>query len=67
MIFTFKKYENLKEIRKSDPILEHKHYQTIRWLKITLTSWILGFIFLAVTLFILEKNNLLINHIKGIF
>ncbi len=33
----------------------------------TIVIWVIGFISLGVTLFILESNNLLINHSKGIY
>lgn len=39
----------------------------IKWMLITFLCWFLGFALMAGTLFLLEENNLLINHSKGIY
>lgn len=38
-----------------------------KWFFITLISWVIGFFLLGLVLFILESNNLLINHSKGLY
>jgi hypothetical protein len=64
---TPKNLKEIKHIRKHDPQLMGLYRKTMRWLFTTLTCWILGFAVLGVTLFLLDRNNLLINYSKGIF
>jgi hypothetical protein len=66
-IFKIKTFKEIKATREKDEKWKTLHANTIKWLKITILSWLLGFIFLASIMYWLESHNLLINHSKGIY
>jgi len=63
----FNRTEARNEIRKTNPEIDHIYKKAIRWLIITLGMWIIGFTVLGTTLYLMEENNLLINHSKGLY
>lgn len=67
VILSFKQFRELRKLREFDASLMYMYSKTIRWIKITGLCWVTGFAILAITLFLLDKNGLLINYTKGIY
>ncbi len=57
----------VSKFREKNDKSKYLNEKVKKWLIITLISWVIGFLCLGITLFLLEKNNLLINHSKGIY
>ncbi len=62
-----KRRKRIKKFRKENEQARKSYSKVKKWFVITLISWILGFVVLGVVLLILEQNDLLINHSKGIY
>jgi len=63
----FKMWRITKQFRKNNPEAKYFYRKVKIWFVITLVSWLIGFFLLAITLYILECNNLLVNHSKGMY
>lgn len=62
-----KRYAVIREFRKNNPQANYLHRKAIRWGITTGIMWITGFIILGTTLYLMEENDLLINHSKGLY
>ena len=49
------------------PVADALHRRLIRCAIITIALWVVGFTILGSTLYWMEKNDLLINHSKGLY
>ena len=56
-----------REYRGSNPLAMRLHQKTVQWALITILLWIVGFVLLGSTLFIMDRNDLLINHSRGLY
>jgi len=67
IIYSFKQFKSMKELRKKDEKWGKLHNISMRWLKVTVYAWIGGFVVLGVSLYFLDSHDLLINYSKGIY
>ncbi len=58
-------YSQINELAKKDPKLKTLYTKSKRWLIIVFTMWLFGSFLLILTLYLLDNNNLLVNHNKG--
>ena len=63
----FEKQKLAREFMKSDPQARSLYKQLKRWMIITIALWVGGFAVLGTTLYLMEENDLLINHSKGLY
>ncbi len=57
--------QKVSKFRKENEKSKFLYGKVKKWLIIMLISWVIGFMILVITFFILDKNNLLINHSSG--
>jgi hypothetical protein len=67
LFIPFLSLKEANNIYKSNSDSLKKYKKLKKWLLICVISWIAGFFLLALILFIMESNNLLINHSKGLY
>jgi hypothetical protein len=60
-------YKDAMRITKSNPEFLKRYKDVKKWLLITIIIWLIAFFSLIIILRIMEYNNLLINHSKGIY
>lgn len=52
---------------KASPVIAHLYSRVIRWAIVTISSWVIGFALLGVTLWQLNNHDLLIDHSRGLY
>lgn len=62
-----REWQSIQEFRKTNAESQYLYGKVKTWMKITLTFWIAGFVILGATLYLMDANDLLINHSKGIY
>ncbi|MFQ5846553.1 MAG: hypothetical protein ACE5IQ_02645 [Candidatus Methylomirabilales bacterium] len=60
-------WNEIQSFRKTNPESKYLYGKVKQWMKITLTFWVTGFVILCAALYLLDANDLLINHSKGIY
>jgi hypothetical protein len=58
-------WPRLKRFRREDPQARRLYELVRKWLRITLLTWIIGFIVAGGTLFILERAGVLVGPYSG--
>lgn len=62
-----RQWSKIWEFRNTDPRSKYLFGKVKQWMFITFVAWVVGFVILGVTLYLLDANDLLINHSKGIY
>ncbi len=57
----------VRELTQKNPEYKIISRKVEKMLVVTLFCWILGFTILCTTVFLMDQNNLLINHSKGLY
>ena len=65
--FGFAQWKEYAKFREQNPEAMAIWRGAMRWLMITAICWAIGLVVLAGTLFFMDRNDLLINHSKGIY